>query len=495
MKGLLALVLVLVLGWLGATWYVGMRAEELVRSEVANLELLPGRDDIVLDVVRYDRGLFSSQADTCLVIQGDLAAMAGGMDLAGALCMTSTIFHGPLILSEDGVSLGLAATRDAFDTSTLPPQGKAMLDEIFKGRSPLEGKSYYGFDGSLAATLEIPPVDVESPMGNLQLKQFTVDMVRPSASPYPLNSYFTVKGFRTETPKGTVSLDSLTGSMDVVAMLDDEVPLTNANFTSKGFRYVQNELTLLAFDAILQANSQDKGAVLNGSTGIWLDNMQAPLLPVPMDSAYIGMDFEGIDKAALVRLNRISRELDEVQTAMALSAMSGEGSGDINQQIDRMQSLMDDMMSVLSEKLLKPGDSTISMKMLADLDGKRQFSFDSKARYLGLEGKNLPFQEFMLLDEQQLNAMLDMTVHLDVADAVIPPPLVETLHAYEEQGLILHEGERWRGDINARGETLLINGQAMTVTEVKALLDQLHPAPEGDALSMDEEALMEMEID
>mgnify|MGYP004288483427 CR=1 FL=1 len=63
------------------------RAEELVRSEVANLELLPGRDDIVLDVVRYDRGLFSSQADTCLVIQGDLAAMAGG---TGASALAGT---------------------------------------------------------------------------------------------------------------------------------------------------------------------------------------------------------------------------------------------------------------------------------------------------------------------------------------------------------------------------------------------------------------------
>ena len=163
------------------------------------------------------------------------------------------------------------------------------------------------------------------------------------------------------------------------------------NLASKGFSYIQDGLTLLAFDAILQGNSQDKGAVLNGNSGIWLENVQAPLLPIPMDSAYIGMDFEGIDKAALVRLNRITRELDQVQTAMALSAISGEGAEDINSQIERMQTLMDDMMGVMSEKLLKPGDSTLRMKMLVDLDGKRQFTFDSKARYLGLEGKNLPF--------------------------------------------------------------------------------------------------------
>ena len=37
MKKLVALILVLVVAWLGATFYVGMRAETLVREEVAGL--------------------------------------------------------------------------------------------------------------------------------------------------------------------------------------------------------------------------------------------------------------------------------------------------------------------------------------------------------------------------------------------------------------------------------------------------------------------------
>ena len=42
MKKLIALVLVLVVAWLGATFYVGMRAETLFREEVAGLEVIPG---------------------------------------------------------------------------------------------------------------------------------------------------------------------------------------------------------------------------------------------------------------------------------------------------------------------------------------------------------------------------------------------------------------------------------------------------------------------
>ena len=43
MKALIALALVLVAGWLGATWYVGSQVETLLRTEVAKVEhqLLP----------------------------------------------------------------------------------------------------------------------------------------------------------------------------------------------------------------------------------------------------------------------------------------------------------------------------------------------------------------------------------------------------------------------------------------------------------------------
>ncbi|WP_231880439.1 DUF945 family protein, partial [Alcanivorax sp. HI0083] len=66
MKKGLALVVVLVVlpvvAWLAATFYVGLRVEQVVRDEVAKMEILPGQKDILLDVVRYERGLFSSSA-------------------------------------------------------------------------------------------------------------------------------------------------------------------------------------------------------------------------------------------------------------------------------------------------------------------------------------------------------------------------------------------------------------------------------------------------
>ena len=70
-KGLVLVVVLVVLpvaAWLAATFYVGLRVEQVVRDEVAKMEILPGQKDILLDVVRYERGLLSSSAHTLSLI-------------------------------------------------------------------------------------------------------------------------------------------------------------------------------------------------------------------------------------------------------------------------------------------------------------------------------------------------------------------------------------------------------------------------------------------
>jgi uncharacterized protein YdgA (DUF945 family) len=128
MKKLVALILVLVVAWLGATFYVGMRAETLVREEVAGLEVIPGQTDIIFDVFSYDRGLFRSEAVTCLIIQGEMASNANLGALSGKICSLSTIHHGPFAWTGDGLFVGIAASEEVLDLSGLPAEMAAMVN-------------------------------------------------------------------------------------------------------------------------------------------------------------------------------------------------------------------------------------------------------------------------------------------------------------------------------------------------------------------------------
>lgn len=487
MKALIALLLVLVAGWLGATWYVGSQVETLVRDEVAKVELLPGRDDLQLVVNRYERGLFSAEARTCVVVQGELAELGQGIDLSNKICFISTIHHGPVGLAESGLFIGLAATEDALDVSGLPPGYAPVLEQVFKGRAPLEGSSFYGFDGSLTASMMIPPVTLDSPQGKVALEQFQVDVYRPDLAGYPINGYLTVKGLEVVSPKGGFAVPSFGGTVDVVAMLGEDLPLTNTNLRGTGLSFSQGNLPMLEFDLVMQASSEDNAGSLSGKSGLWLDKVSGPMVPIPMDSAYLGLDFAGLDKNALVKLNQLNRELDSLQTSMMIGSLSGEGMEDMDAQLEKLQSLIEQMMRVASETLLKPGSSNLNLQLLVDNAGERQLTLDSKARYLGLDGKNPSYELLNELNEEQIQHLLDLYLRVDVDQGLVPPPLMGKVQEMAQAGLVVKTGSSWQGTFRSNGASLQLNGETVTVDEIKRRVEQLAPAqdvPQDDPLAM-----------
>ena len=471
MKKLVALILVLVVAWLGATFYVGMRAETLVREEVAGLELIPGQTDIVFDVFRYDRGLFRSEAVICLIAQGQMASNPNLAALSGQICSQSTIHHGPFAWTGDGLFVGIAASEEVLDLSELPAEIAAMVDEIFQGKPPVTGYSRYGFDGSLTMKVAVAPVNLDSPMGKVVLEELQLDVLRPTADGFPINAYLSLQGLDVSSPKMGFAVDSLTGSVDVVAMLGGELPLTDINLTGKQLRWSQGEQPMLALDLILQGTSQDHGETLSGNSRLWVENVSGPMLPLPMDSAYLGMDYAGLDKQALVEVHTLNREMDEIQTRALMGALSGNGEQNMEQQMMQIQTLLAEMTQVIAEQLLHPGDSELTLQMLVDHQSARQLTVDSKARYLGLDGKNLPTDELMALSEAQIQQMLDVQVRVDMHESMVPPPYADRLAALAEQGVVERQGERWRSEIIANGGILSLNGQPVSREQLQERLN------------------------
>ena len=465
------LVVLPVVAWLAATFYVGLRVEQVVRDEVAKMEILPGEDDVLLDVVRYERGLFSSTAHTCLIIQGELAAMPEAAALSGQVCSLSTIHHGPLAFTDEGLRVGLASTREVLDLSALPAEGKGLIEQLFQGKAPVVGHTFYGFDGSVRIRVAFSPVNLDSPMGTVALDQLQLDVHRPDIQGYPVNSFVTLKGLDINAPQGQVAIESLTGSVDVVAMLGGTLPLTDVNLNGEGLRYAQHDLSLLEFDFTLQGSSQNKGDTLAGKSGLWLESVAGAMVPLLMDSAYLGVEYGGLDKQALIKVNALNNELDQLQTNLLLGAMANNEPADPQETVDRIKTLIDEMMTVIGEQLLHPGESQLAMTLLVDNADERQLSLDARTRYLGIEGRNLPLQELQALTEQQMNQMLDIALQVEMHEAIIPPPLAMQLPGLASQGVVVQDGSRWRSVLNASGDDVVLNGETISVAVLKQRLE------------------------
>jgi hypothetical protein len=133
----------------------------------------------------------------------------------------------------------------------------------------------------------------------------------------------------------------------------------------------------------------------------------------------------------------------------------------------RIQTLLAEMTQVAAEQLLHPGDSKLSLQMLVDHQGERQLTVDSKARYLGLDGNNLPADELMALNEAQIQQMLDVQVRVDMHESLVPAPYVARLTALAEQGVVERQGERWSSVLSANGGALSLNGQPVSPEELQ----------------------------
>ena len=166
-------------------------------------------------------------------------------------------------------------------------------------------------------------------------------------------------------------------------------------------------------------------------------------------------------------MHALNREMDEIQTRALMGALTGNGEQDMEQQMARIQTLLAEMTQVAAEQLLHPGDSELSLQMLVDHQGERQLTVDSKARYLGLDGNNLPADELMALSEAQIQQMLDVQVRVDMHESLVPASYVARLTALAEQGVVERQGERWSSVISANGGALSLNGQLVSAEELQ----------------------------
>ena len=83
----------------------------------------------------------------------------------------------------------------------------------------------------------------------------------------------------------------------------------------------------------------------------------------------------------------------------------------------------------------------------------------------------MPLQELQALTEQQMNQMLDVSVQVDMNQAVIPPPLAMRLPGLAAQGLVVQQGDRWSSVLNASGDEVVLNGESIPVAMLKQRLE------------------------
>ena len=203
--------------WVGATWYTGKRIEESSQRHLAEanekLAKITPLFGLRIDQLKYERGLFSTQARYGLsFVKSDNSP--DGMP-AGMVEFDATIEHGPF--PKSALARGAIAPKLAFVHSEIAKTDNIKeLFELTKDVSPLAGDAVISFGGFATSSARIAPVKIEHEGNTVDFSGMTVngtfDRKLQAITANALVETLSVNGAKSDDPI-TMALSGLT--MDV----------------------------------------------------------------------------------------------------------------------------------------------------------------------------------------------------------------------------------------------------------------------------------------
>jgi uncharacterized protein YdgA (DUF945 family) len=158
--GAVVIILVAAAGMTGAAYWSGMQAEHWYREALAEGSRNP---NVKLDTVRYQRGLFSSQAVTRVRFVTPEGGDPNTPD--PSFSIRQDIYHGPLPLAGRGVPGVPMQWTGAVVRATLDPDSSAWSRELAKwygNQEPVVALSQIGFDGASDTRITMPPLTLSN---------------------------------------------------------------------------------------------------------------------------------------------------------------------------------------------------------------------------------------------------------------------------------------------------------------------------------------------
>ena len=501
MKKIIIGLLLVVIAWGGSSYLIGARVEALYTEALAGLEVLPGQDGLRFRVVEYRRGIFSSQVRACLTADETLPKLAG---LSGYVCDKSTLRHGPVMWTSNGPWAGLAFSHGELDMAPLPDEIRSVIAEVLGDKSPLYAEMWLSFDSSARVRAWVPEISFESGEFSASLARLELDAYMTSMAGDTGKAFLAMRDLALNGgPEGELTIAAMDMTVDVVDMIEGILPLMQVKLRANGIRAGRDarqpweDDAHASFDLALDATSALEGDTLSGSMSLWLTDVVADSLDVPLDSAYMTLTYSGIDRDAMVRFQQLSDEIDRLQSQMMVNLFAEPDSLPEDMSADevfaQMTALSEEMIVVLSERLLRPGETSATVQLMLDKAGVRHVSLNAQVDYQGLNGSNVSLDELTSLDETQILHLVNATLSADVDETLLPAEQAELAADMVSAELAtLHDGRYGMTLVLKDGE-LAFNGGTLTAAEFMERLSPLRTG--GDVTMLDIEACYDVDAD
>jgi uncharacterized protein YdgA (DUF945 family) len=403
--GVVVVVLVLAAGFVGAAYWSGQRAERWYQEALTEGSQNPG---VKLSTVRYERGLFSSQAVTRVQLAMPEGGDSGTPD--PSFSIRQDIYHGPLPLAGRDVPGVPLAWTGAVVRATLDPESSAWTRELAKlygGQEPVVAISQVAFDGASNTRITMPPLTLNN-VEELQSFKFAGLQGQFQIAPHGAAA------------QGDMTVSSLEAAGKPSAASEGQPATGNVQLNLRDLAVTVNQRKG-AFDLMLGESSFKIGEL----------RAQDPTTGAPLVFTNLGMDAT----AALIPQNPQQVAVEALFKAEKITVDPWSGTGSIRLAFHNLDGATTAKLQEWQQKLAtKPDDPQAMDELLklvkALLRGKPEFVLDTQAKLTqgDWRGKlTLNFQDFGAVDPLQNPAGLLAALEKGLAEVAVSKTLAETV--------------------------------------------------------------------
>lgn len=447
MKKYLILIPVAILAlWAGITWIIGSQTQSGFTSVLEKLNDNLGSSKNVTAVAgeSYSRGFLSSEAITKITVAGKVD------EEEKDLFLKFKAWHGPLMMTPDGMKIGAEYVIVTLDKERLPAEIRKIVDEGFKAEEPIEMSFFTGFGGKLELAANIAAfTSKDGDPITLKFEGFSGELQTNINNTFAKGKMNIGELKIEDKKKGKLfSMATSAGEMDykdvVVRVAGDgksHIDFPEIKVVDNGSSYT---LTDLHFDNI---SKQSKGKLDTNSKmsiGGFKGPNKGPYAEMinKMDGKFeIEFSAEGMDTETLQLMATAQRKMQRTQAGKGENSKTPE------------QARHDYMIAASS--LLQPGYKMKSHIAFANDKGKSEIG-------LGIEytGEKPLFELGTIRDLLQA---LEVALNLQINKDLIPAAASKQIEPAIGMGFILDQGAAYKGDAILGGGNVTVNGKESPV--------------------------------
>lgn len=476
MKKTLILLLFLVLGWAGSTWFIGNETETLLKTYLQQTKNASAEMGVEThyDIKEYKKSFLISTAKT-------VASLNTGDPLIDTLFkdvqFNHTISHGPILFINGLPRFGTAHFHSTLDLDSLSIETKEIVTKLFADKNPITTHITFGLNDNADYKIIIPALEITEDTSKVSLKEGIqlTGIINKTTLMGTLNG--TISALHIDDNGLIIKASASTLNIDMQEIVAGQM-IGTSHLSTPSIEITGGTLPPISLGIELNSDTRKSGEnALDSDITLVASDIKTP---IDISKVALSTSIKAIQIKGLEQLSAVQKELQQLQSDAIGGKMDDQQQEAL---LEKMQNLPNIMFAAV-QNTLKKDKTNVTIK--ADITSKQGNSHvDITARYIG-NGTDMNLEKLLAggLDTvlKTINGNINFTAPKTM---VASTPAALFLPMLVKQKVITENTDNYSLHALFKSDAITLNDKAMTTAEFSTLLGLLGLNKTDDELPAD----------